>query len=87
MDNITVQIECKGEYDKDIYVDASNCYLARALKEAGYQDVSVGANGRVRIGKTNYIASIVDKTNRYVFWSGALKDAFDKQTDLIVELT
>jgi hypothetical protein len=77
--SIVVQIECKGEYNVDIYTDPWNCYLAQALKKAGYTDVAVGAIGRVRIGKDNY-------NTKEPFNSTVLKKAFEKQETLTVEL-
>lgn len=76
---IVVIIPPEKEYSSMIYTHPNSCYLAEALKKAGYDDVSVGAIGRVRIGSKNY-------TTREKFSSDVVKNAFKQQIELIVTL-
>lgn len=77
--NITVQIECKGKYSSDVYSSCQHCYLATALKEAGFKQLFVGPLGRVEINGIRYVT-------KDPFNSAVLKRAFEKQKTLTVEL-
>ncbi len=79
MENIIVEIPCIGHFDRDIYVDPCNCYLAQALKKAGYKEVSIGPVGRTSIGRNKYVP-------KEKFGYNTLKNAFAEQSTLIVEL-
>lgn len=59
------------------------CYLEQALMDAGFNDVSVGAVGRTRIGNERYIARI----NGATFCARTLKEAIETGEPVTVTLT
>lgn len=69
---IHVDIPPQDEIKSHIYCDSTNCYLAEALKEAGYKNVCVGPIGRVSIERLSFIS----KEN---FSYGILKANFESK--------
>lgn len=67
------------EYSHVKYTDNKDCYLATALKEQGYEDVSVGGFGYTRIADKGY--EPVEKYNSII-----VKIAFSKSESIRVIL-
>jgi len=43
-----------GKFDDSTYLNEEDCYIAKALKALGHQDVRVGGFGCTKIGNTFY---------------------------------
>ncbi len=69
------------QYDSQVYSNASDCYLCRAVKQMGYKRVIVGPCGiGITVDGVEYI--LVERFN-----SNILKDAFSMGKELRLTLT
>lgn len=76
--NITVVIPAQ-QFNEKKYIDIYNCYLAEALRKAGYNEVVVSGFGKTRISGKTYLPE-------KGFSQPLLKGAFDRGEDVEVVL-
>lgn len=76
---ITVTIPYEEFFSEFKYIDRKNCYLASALKNAGYKDVTVHGWGSTIIDGEHY-----HPTKN--FDMGVVQEAFNNKQDLVVTL-
>lgn len=78
MENITVTIPAQT-FHPFVYLSNDNCYLAQALKNAGYTNIIVIDHGRCKIGDQSYRP--IEHFDSFV-----VESAFERGEDITVTL-